>query len=119
MAKTRTMRVMGRTLRDMTLGLALFVAITVIGAANAGTSIGAMLCNAAEARVMPTDPYLAQGLPFASPGTPNPTRTLVAAGVPELPTMVTLALVFAGIVAFDLWFYRHLRRAYAGSRTRS
>lgn len=116
MRTTRTTRLIGRTLRDMLLGFGLFMGIALVGAANAGTSLGSMLCNAAEARALPADPYLVQGLPFANPSAiANHGHALVTAGIPAMPTMVMIGLVFGAMVAFDLWFYRHLRKAYVRS----
>lgn len=112
MIKPRTARFLKRGLRDIALGLMLFVALAGLGALSANSTIGNIICNSAQARSYP--------LGFGTPVTPIPGLQLVTVATPvadtSLPSMPLLAAVFALVVAFDLWFLRHLSRVYASTR---
>lgn len=99
--------------RDLLLGLALFFTLSAASAAAQGHSLSSLFSK-------PTSISAGEQQEDAGrfSGEFEPSATYVRSGKePETRTaMAILAAVFSAMVAFNLWFYRHLRRVYASPR---
>jgi hypothetical protein len=102
-----------RLLKDAFIGLS--AAALLLLAASAGGPGGprsfvaevAHASEAASSEVVDTLHMIDVELALSEP---------VYRGTDRGTAILILALVFSSIVAFNLWFFRHLRRVYAGSR---
>jgi hypothetical protein len=102
-----------RLLKDFLIGLSVF-ALVLLAAAAEGSggawSVLAEVANAGEiasSEVIDTLDMIDAQLALSEP---------VYRDTDRGTAILILALVFSSIVAFNLWFFRHLRRVYAPSR---
>ena len=100
--------------RDFVIGLRLFVLVSFSYAATASTGPRALDADRlAAVEALMGDPSAWHG---AAPAIYGTELAAQAAARPEGSDLVILALALASIFAFNLWFYRHLRREYASPR---
>ena len=109
---------LARPVRDFLVGLALFGIVAgtgVIPLAPAGTG---WISSTAHARLLEAEPA---GTPYISI-LAVPTRVEAADAarqqMHETTALVSLALAFSVMFAFNLWFFRHLRQVRATYRRR-
>ena len=102
-----------RPLRDFTLGLGLFAGFTLLAGLPSDPSTGLWI-DAAHARLLELPPEL----PVLALAGLEPIGLAAEAWQPELATTLIFAVVCSSLLALNLWFARHLRRAYAGRRSR-
>ena len=116
-AKTTNLfgRRLARPVRDFLLGLTLFTVVAVTCLAGA-PDCGGLISNPAQARLFEVEP-VAEDLAVAF--------ALSQAGAASMPSLSqqfmalsSLALAFASVFAFNLWFARQLRRVHAVERRR-
>ncbi len=104
-----------RPVRDFLLGLTLFTVVAVTCLAGAPDCSG-LISNPAQARMFEVEP-VAEDLAFA-----YALSHANAASMPsvsqQLMALTSLALAFASVFAFNLWFARQLRRVSAIERRR-
>lgn len=118
---------MARTVADVCLGLVLFLAfVTAVGSlerhASATHRLGGLLSVSASAGdlfkfTIDDSPFIAAAMVATAIPVPQGAGYSAARQQPDKKiALPLLGLVFAGIVAFNLAFYRHLRREYASPR---
>jgi hypothetical protein len=98
-----------RGLRDFLLGLTLFAVVAMAGLAGEPGG-GGIFTNPAQARFLVEEPAVGAWVSAGS-------VTLRPPGQ-QLADLASLALAFAAVFAFNLWFARHLRRVHAGDTRR-
>jgi hypothetical protein len=102
-----------RPLKDLLIGLAVFALVLSAAFADGSGRPGSMLAMVANAgevmgsEVVDTLEMIDAELALSEP---------VYRGTDRGTAMMILALVLSSIIAFNLWFFRHLRRVYALSR---
>jgi hypothetical protein len=102
-----------RTLRDFFISLGVFALVVVVTSADGSGSPWSVLAEPANiAQMMSSD---VDGAWSRIDLVPDHSQS-VYRGTNRGTAMLILALVFSSIVAFNLWFFRHLRRVYASSR---
>lgn len=93
-----------RWLTDFLVAFVLFWAAAVfIGAPDGRAFAAHLLPKLQQISALP-----ARGSPLPYPG----------GGVPQSASLLILSVTFSSLVAFNLAFWRHLRRAYASPRRR-
>ena len=126
MSKSGPLRLVVRTTADITIGLILFVTFALALGAHERTSaathrLGGLLSVSSSAGdllkfSLDDSPLIAA----AVVATAVPVPQTAAFSAPHSPTkgnaILLLAGVFSMIVAFNLAFFRHLRREYASPR---
>jgi hypothetical protein len=101
---------MNRTLRDLLIGLGVFALVFLAASADGSqgpSSMLAQVANAGEiarAEVVDTLGMIDEEFALSEP---------VYRGTERGTAMLLLTLVFSSMVAFNLWFFRHLRRVHA------
>lgn len=116
MVGCRTARGATRATRDFLIGLCVFGVLAVVVPPASHLQHGvplAMLTDTVEAwsaRSGEGALPLVAALPDAAAAKERATYNLMWS---------TLALVFSSLVAFNLWFFRHLRRIHGASRPRA
>ena len=114
MSQYNLARRLARPIRDFLAGLAVFCAIAVSGMDGTAPAGTGWISSAAHARILELDaavdpslaPFLAQSTGLDFP----------AGGIHQLLALASLAAAFATLVAFNLWFARHLRQVHASYR---
>jgi hypothetical protein len=102
-----------RLLKDFLIGLAVIALVLVAAFADGARGPWSMLAEVAHAaeiassEVADTMEMIDAELALSEP---------VYRGTDRGTAILILALVFSSIVAFNLWFFRHLRRVYAPSQ---
>ena len=102
-----------RTLKDFFIGLSVFALVVLAASADGSGGPWSMLAQVANAgemtrsEVVDTLGMIGQEFALSEPVYRHTERGTA---------MLILALVFSSIVAFNLWFFRHLRHMYAPSR---
>ena len=112
MASAKFLRRARRPIRDFLLGLGLFAVIAASGVAQQGPSYG-LFAQSAHAGWM-EEVAAATGAALDLKVRPMEAEP----GLRHAVTVGILASVLSGLFAFNLWFARHLRRAYAPRRRR-
>jgi hypothetical protein len=114
-----TRRLIARTAFDAAAGLVVFFLIALLAGASAGSADGlARFDNPlplGDDRPVPA--VAASGVQTAVPLPPSGVSKLLA-GPDRGTALYLLAAVFSALVAFNLAFFRHLRRVYAAPPTR-
>lgn len=126
MSQAGPLRLILRTTTDVCVGLILFVTFVL--------AVGAYERNAAATHrlsgLLSVSSSAGDFLKFSLDDSPLIAAAVVASAVPvpqagsfslvrrptEAASMLLLAMIFSGIVAFNLAFFRHLRREYASPR---
>jgi hypothetical protein len=102
-----------RGLADFILVLALFWTLVFVGSVNNGTAFAIGLPKVGNEAIM-RDVAGPDPVSFHAPGS---TSLYLAQEDPRRPqTLLLLSVALAALVAFNLAFWRHLRRAYASPR---
>lgn len=110
MTRAKLSRRLARPFRDFLAGLLAFGGVTVSGLIAMPESGAGWLASSAHAgRVAP---HTLEGIMEVA-------RTIPAGGQQhQVLSLICLGLAFASMLALNLWFARHLRRAYVVSRRR-
>lgn len=126
MAISQSFRTVLRTLRDALFGLALFVIFAFAISAYNRTSITAYpltdilaLSSSAGDLIkfsLKDSPLIATAVIATAAPAPRVRATRSLPPTPPQPAFVLLAGIFSALVAFNLAFFRHLRREYASPR---
>jgi hypothetical protein len=104
---------LNRTLRDLLIGLGVFALVLLAASADGSQgpwSMLAQVANAGEmarAEVVGTLDMIDEEFALSEP---------VYRGTGRGTAMLLLMLVFSSMVAFNLWFFRHLHHVYASAR---
>ncbi len=106
-------RRLARPLRDFLLGLTLFAVVAVTGLAGAPDCSG-LISNPAQARMFEIEP-VAEDLAAAFAMGNGVVMQSVSQ---QFMALFSLALAFASVFAFNLWFARQLKRVHAVERRR-
>jgi hypothetical protein len=114
-----TRRLIARTAFDAAAGLAVFFLIALLAGASAGSADG--LARFGNPLQLSGDgPAPAAAVPPVQTAVPLPPSGIskLLAGSGRRNAFYLLAAVFSALVAFNLAFFRHLRRVYAAPPTR-
>ena len=124
MAKIRPLRFVLRTLTDALIGLVLFVAFAcAVGAyesrSPATHRLGDILSVSAGDLLkfsLDDSPLIAAAVVATAVPVPHSGPVSGLRNTPRDTAYVLLAAIFSALVAFNLAFFRHLRREYASPR---
>jgi hypothetical protein len=114
-----TRRLIARTAFDAAAGLVVFFLIALLAGASAGSADG--LARFGNPLPLSADgPAPAEAAPPVQTAPPLPPSGVskLLAGPGRGTAFYLLAAVFSALVAFNLAFFRHLRRVYAAPPTR-
>ena len=112
---TKFGRRLARPVRDFLLGLTLFAVVAVTGLAGAPDCSG-LISNPAQARMFEIEP-VAEDLAFAYAMSQANAASMQSVAQ-QFMALFSLALAFASVFAFNLWFARQLERVHAVERRR-
>lgn len=114
MIRSKLSRRVARPIRDFLGGLVLFAALIGPGLAPTPHAGMGWLSNAAHARYDIVDPTYE--IIEAAAAIPLPPEWM--SFQPQMAAVLSLAAAFAAMVALNMWFVRHVRRAHASYRRR-
>jgi hypothetical protein len=101
-----------RIARDFLIGFALFMLICSVHLAGTGSPAPLVFLNAVRTSIFATAVELGAWQPAGAAF-----DVLSCLPIAHDRELVILGLVFSGMVAFNLWFARHLHRDYVSTRT--
>ena len=126
MSRARSIRLILRTGADVCIGLILFVTfVLAVGAFERNSAatlrLGGLLAVSSSAGdllkfSLDDSPLIAAAVVATAVPVPQTAAFSTPRQIPNGPAMLLLGGVFSGIVAFNLAFFRHLRREYASPR---
>jgi hypothetical protein len=126
MSKLRPLRLLLRTTADVCIGLILFVTFVLAVSAYERNSaathrLGGILAVSSSAGdllkfSLDDSPLIAAAMVATAVPVPQAAAFTAPHHAPKGVVLLLLAAIFSGIVAFNLAFFRHLRRVYASPR---
>lgn len=126
MSKVGRMRFAMRTTADVCIGLLLFATFVVaVGACERSSAathrLGGLLAVSSSAGdllkfSLDDSPLIAAAVVATAVPVPQTAALSAPRHMPNTAALLLLGSIFSGIVAFNLAFFRHLRRAYASPR---